>query len=391
MDPSSQERSRSLALPGRAAITPAPHASRETSTRPSADTSCSVRVAGAARSRRSAPARVTAWMAWAAPRRVPVNQISSPRGDQASPSTLFHPDDSVRAASLQSPPARRAGGVARHRMLDHGDRVARRRDADVGDVAGTGVVEHRADRILEHVLAVAAADDGELRCRRDSSRRPTRSRRAAAARRRPAARGPACPGPGRSRVGPSTTAISPFAEMAKSAGLGHLQRSRFRRVGHGSRTAPWHALPGRAVDDRLAVGGEARPLHGAAPEGELVKLRVARRPAPRQREGTRRRERQRGPPPPAPSCHGRRRGRDARRSAGGRDAGDRFEREAPDRPPTGSGRRGVFSRQRSTMRARPGASPARPASRSGGCSLRIAVSVSTGESPWNARWPDSIS
>src|SRR6476620_1396013 len=41
-------------------------------------------------------------MACAAPDLVPVNQISRPLGDHASPSTLLHPDESVRAFPARS-------------------------------------------------------------------------------------------------------------------------------------------------------------------------------------------------------------------------------------------------------------------------------------------------
>ncbi len=52
---------------------------------------------------------------------------------------------------------------------------------------------------------------------------------------------------------------------------------------------------------------------------------------------------------------------------------------------------GRFSRQRRTMRSRAGDSLADDSSRLGGSSLRMALSVSTIDSPWKARLPVSIS
>ena len=52
---------------------------------------------------------------------------------------------------------------------------------------------------------------------------------------------------------------------------------------------------------------------------------------------------------------------------------------------------GFFSRQWRTMRSSAGETLRLVSPRSGGSSLRMALMVSTEESPWKARLPDSIS
>ena len=161
VEPSSHDRSRSLALPGPRTITPAPHASRVTRARPSGDDVVQ-RQRGRRRqeqplrrrcaSRRGSPGRRRV--------RVPVNQISSPPGAHARPSTLFHPDESVRARARPGPPARPSPAVSPDTgCASTATASPDGRDADVGDVARAGIVERRADRVLEHVA-------GRCRCGR---------------------------------------------------------------------------------------------------------------------------------------------------------------------------------------------------------------------------------
>ncbi len=54
-------------------------------------------------------------------------------------------------------------------------------------------------------------------------------------------------------------------------------------------------------------------------------------------------------------------------------------------------RSGFFSRQWRTIRSRPGEMFWLVTASSGGSSLRIDAIVSPAESPWNARFPESIS
>src|ERR1700683_1364330 len=91
-----QERSRisPLSLPVHSMATRS--VSRVTRTRPSAAISCRVKPPGTARTLRAFPDRSTAQRLLLVPLSgAAVNQISSPRGDQAKPASDSQPDDKV--------------------------------------------------------------------------------------------------------------------------------------------------------------------------------------------------------------------------------------------------------------------------------------------------------
>ena len=203
-----------------------------------------------------------------------MNQISRPSADQASPTALGNqPSERTRRRPSET------------RTADIGHLAAPLAEGDPGAVPGhphvadrpIRLVERLADRILQPDLSVDPAGDRELR-----------------AIRRPGGRlhvfqdvprgAPFQPGPreGSRLVEESLeTGVAQKRELARRrdgqefSGR-QIERSRLGRSRPRREDALRIAVPGRAVDDRLAVGGKASGPDDAAAKADLCPVRQRR-------------------------------------------------------------------------------------------------------------------
>ena len=109
------------------------------------------------------PSRLTACSAESAPTRVPVNQTSSPLGDQPRPSMLAQPSESVRLCPLPVHHRHRSAVVAPDRVLEERDLAAVGRDARAWVSPSRRFAQHGADGELDLcVCSGAPTHDQEL-------------------------------------------------------------------------------------------------------------------------------------------------------------------------------------------------------------------------------------
>ena len=190
------------------------------------------------------------------PKGVAVNQISLPLGDHATPCSAV---PLLRKGLSSAGPIneRQAPGVvSSKRMVDEGDRVPSRRDARVADPA-RGFVEPLPDRELQTHLRSELADHSQV----DSVRRPVGRKDVLEDFPRRVARD--------RHLGERSHGLPEVHEVAaegesqlsrggdrKDVGARKGERKGFGAARASGKELHGHAVPGRAVDDRMAVRGK---------------------------------------------------------------------------------------------------------------------------------------
>ena len=205
-----------------------------------------------------------------------MNQISRPPGAQARPRTKFHPVGQGLRPPVTVDGHDRAAAVAGNGMVDEGHARPVGRDAHIGHEA-LRRVQSMPHGELDVLLRAHPVNDGLIL----PIGTPVRALHLV---QDLAGRAPQQGGPReRSRRSP-VRHHARTQEHRELAGAGYGEQGRAREAGRAglrvlrARGVDVHLLPfpGRGVDDRAAVGGEARVPHQAILEGQRMEGRRGR-------------------------------------------------------------------------------------------------------------------